>query len=165
MRAPINSVKHYVQFSNATLATGASITQVLVNAVVAPATASTASVKEGSIIKAVFIEKWLVGDSGVDGTPSQFVLTVEKKRDAEPDMTAAQSNTLAAYPNKKNILYTTMGIITNSKNGGPTAPVLRSWIKIPKGKQRFGLGDELVVNIAAIVTIRHCGFSTYKEYT
>ncbi len=165
MRSPINSVKHYVQFPNATLASGASITQPQITAVVAPAQIDTSSVKEGSIVKAIFIEKWLVGDSGVDGTPSQFVLTVEKKRVAETDMTAAQSNTLAAYPNKKNILYTTMGIVTNSKNGGPTAPVIRNWVKIPKGKQRFGLGDELVVNIAAIVTVRHCGFSTYKEYT
>jgi len=161
MLAPINTVKHYVQHSSALLASSAIISLVEVTAAAAPATATSATVREGAVVKAVYIEQWLLGDGAA--TVSQFTLTVEKKRIAEPDMTFSQSQNLGAYPNKKNILYTTQGIL-GSIDGAPTVPVIRQYIAIPKGKQRFGAGDELVVNIAAIVALRRCGMATFKEY-
>jgi len=162
MLAPINTVKHYVQHSSALLASSAVLTQILVTAIAAPATATSASVREGAVVKAVYIERWLIGDSAA--AVSQFTLTVEKKRINEAVMTFSESQNLGAYHNKKNILYTTQGIL-GSVDGAPTVPVIRNYIAIPKGKQRFGLGDQLVVNIAAIVVLRHCGIETYKEYT
>jgi len=44
---------------------------------------------------------------------------------------------------------------------------MRGWYKIPKTKQRFGLGDRLVLQIASQGTdaLDFCGFATYKEYT
>ncbi len=85
---PINSVKHYVQHTNLAQASGTIANQIAVDAVIAPAVANTFSVKEGSVIKAVFVERWLMADVGA-GVSSQFTLTIEKKRDLEPDMTAA----------------------------------------------------------------------------
>ncbi len=79
-------------------------------------------------------------------------------------MTLAQSQNLGAYPNKKNILYTTQGILADANDGGPTIPLIRGWIKIPKGKQRMGLDDRIVVNITAVGALRLCGISTFKEY-
>ncbi len=158
---PINSVKHYVQHTNLAQASGTIANQIAVDAVIAPAVANTFSVKEGSVIKAVFVERWLMADVGA-GVSSQFTLTIEKKRDPEPDMTAAQSANLQAYPNKKNILYTTQGILVGASQA---VPVFRQWIAIPKGKQRFGLDDQLMVNIAFVNSGRSCGMETYKEYT
>ncbi len=160
MLAPINTVKHYVHHSNAVTATGAITNQGVVLAVVAPATGSATQVREGAIVKAVYIERWLISDQA---TLAQFTLVIEKKRQAEPDMTFAQSQNLGAYPNKKNILYTSQGIL-GAIAGAPTVPVFRQFIMIPKGKQRFGAGDELMVNIGAVSAVRHCGIDTFKEY-
>ncbi len=98
------------------------------------------------------------------GGESQFTLTVEKKRTTETDMTNAQSANLQSYPNKKNILYTTQGIV-NSTHTGPAIPIIRQWIKIPKGKQRFGLGDQFMVNLnSGGGSLQTCGIFIYKEY-
>ncbi len=82
-------------------------------------------------------------------------------------MTTGQMAALHDYDNKKNILFTAQGLLT--PNDGGQVPVLRSWYKIPKGKQRFGLADELVLSIrnnnATAIDINLCGVIIYKEYT
>lgn len=81
-----------------------------------------------------------------------------------PAMTFTNSATLDSYSNKKNVLYTTQGL-TPDANGNPI-PFVRQWFKIPKGKQRFGLTDSLVLNISANVEdVTHCGLMIYKEQT
>ncbi len=162
MVAPINANKHYVQFSNANIASGALEALIAVDAVQAPATGNARDVEEGSIVKALYLEIWCYG-LGASGTDTQFFLDVEKIPSGATTMTFAQSSNLSAYPNKKNILYTTQGVIggidTNS------VALLRNWILIPKGKQRMGLGDRVVVNVTTVgAPMQRCGFSTYKEY-
>lgn len=163
MRAPINSIKHYVNRPNVQVLTGAERTDKIVLGVAAPATATTAEVIQGAVVKAVYLEFWIGGD-GSTGNESQFNFTVEKKRETETDITNAQMNNLMSYPNKKNILFTSQGIIPAMLDGGMTIPVIRNWVKIPKGKQRIGLDDEIVVNVSSVDAIRYCGFATYKEY-
>ncbi len=164
MLAPINTVKHYVHFTNAILASGGIDGLEIVNAVVAPATSNAEDVREGAIIKAVYIEMWLTNDGGT-GTDNQFNVALEKIPTSGIAMTYAQSVNLGAYPNKKNVLFTSQGVQGASVDGIDGIPVLRSWILIPKGKQRFGLGDRLVLNISSTgFSLRRCGMSTYKEY-
>ncbi len=163
MLAPIVSIKHYINRSNVQILSGAERTDQIAVGVVAPAVATTADVKQGSVIKSVYLEFWLGGDE--TAAESQFNFTIEKKRVEETDITNAQMNNLMSYPNKKNILYTTQGIVPAMLTGGMTIPVYRDWLKIPKGKQRFGLSDELVVNVSSVGAIRYCGFATYKEMT
>ncbi len=164
MQPPINSVKHYVPHANSSVLGGAVESVKVVNAVVAPAVANAESVKEGSVIKNVYLEYWIGGD-GSSGDESQFTFTVEKKRDQEADPTFAQMSNLGSYPNKKNILYTTQGIVPAMLDGGMTIPLVRGWQSVPKGKQRFGNSDEIIVTLAAVSPLRFCGFATYKEYT
>ncbi len=78
-------------------------------------------------------------------------------------MTAAQSAALHAYDNKKNVLYHTQGL-TNDADAD-AIPFIRQWFKIPKGKQRFGLDDTLLLAVHS-QALDHviCGFMTYKEY-
>jgi len=159
MVAPINSIKHYVPRASAVVLTGAIANDVLVHAIVAPATTFTSSVIQGAVIKAIYIERWFSSNEAI-GSETQFVFTVEKKREDETAMTNAQALNLGSYPNKKNILYTTQGIVTP----GQSVPIIRQYILIPKGKQRFGLDDQLVVNTAAVGELQTCGISTYKEY-
>ncbi len=163
MLAPINSIKHYVHQSNQPIASGAIINIEVADAVIAPATAAASEVHEGSVLKAIYIELWIGGD-GSSGLESTFTAIVEKKRDLEPDATFANLTNLGAYPNKKNILYTTQGIVPAMLDGGMTIPIIRGWFKIPKGKQRFGLDDQFMVSVSSVDNMRICGFFTYKEY-
>ncbi len=164
MLAPINSVKHYVQLSNTAIASGAKQSQDVVHAVVAPATGTTADVKEGSIVKAIFFERWVLGDD-VTGNSGQFTLAIEKLPGGGTPMTVTNLLNLGAYNNKKNILYTTQALIGSSIDGSPGIPMIRGWIKIPKGKQRMGKDDKIILHVNAVGKLRVCGFSTYKEYT
>ncbi len=163
MLAPINSIKHYVQHTDAVVASGAIVNDRIIDAVVAPANTKVDDVIEGAVIKAVYIERWILGE-GAAAVPSQFTLTVEKLQGGQGFMTFTESQNLASYDNKKNILYTTQGIVGEASVGASTVPILRTWILIPKGKQRFGLGDELVCNIGFVTSGRRCGVETYKEY-
>ncbi len=164
MLAPINTIKHYVGFTKTGIASGAKGSVSLVGSVVAPATASAFEVNEGSVIKAIFIELWLKG-LGASDADTAFTVALEKiPGGASGSMSFADMANLGAYDNKKNVLFTSQGVL-GGVGGGQAVPIMRGWYKIPKGKQRFGLNDFLVLNIAAIgQTIDRCGISTYKEY-
>ncbi len=160
--APIVTRKHYVHRTNASIASGALVANLVTDAVVAPATTLASDVAEGSVVKAVHLEIWL-RSGGVAGSTTQFIVIVEKLPTGNPIMTAAQSLNLGAYPNKKNILYTTQGVIGGTDNN--SIAVLRDWILIPKGKQRQGLGDRIVVNVSTVgQAMNNCGLFTYKEF-
>ncbi len=160
MRSPINSSKHYVQVSLATVLSGAIRNEVIAQSIPVSTVNSPTEVREGAIVKAVFVEMWIrTGDTA----PGSVLVNLYKKSGGEPNMTAAQSAALQDYPNKKNILYHTQGL-SNDQDADAIA-FIRQWFKIPKGKQRFGLGDELILSIHAQALDQIiCGFMTYKEY-
>ncbi len=161
MRPPINSVKHYIQHTVTQVTTATVTTLRDVHAVPIQSVDTPSEVAEGSVVKAVYIELWLAGTFNI----GSFVLIVEKSPAGNPDPSFTEMTTLNSYENKKNILYTTQGLIPED-NQNPI-PVLRQWIKIPKGKQRFGNQDKLKINIAAIGAedVQFCGFTLYKAYT
>ncbi len=163
MQPPINSIKHYVHRTNVAVGTGVLQSNIIAESVVAPATANAFSVKEGAVIKAIFVEIWLI-HTGAATVVSQVAIIVEKRPGNSVGMTAAQALNLGAYPNKKNILFVSQGLLTSREVGGPI-PLLRSWVMIPKGKQRMGLDDQLILHIAPIgATANVCGIFTYKEF-
>ncbi len=163
MLAPINSVKHYIHVENATVASGARRGVVLIDATAAPATSAVEDVKEGAIIKAVFIESWVKSNASA-GTDTKFQFQIEKVPAGQVGVSFTQMNNLQTYDNKKNTLFFSQGVIGDLTT--QAIPVVRQWFKIPKGKQRFGLGDRLIINVAATAAeINNCGFATYKEYT
>ncbi len=161
MRAPITSVKHYVQQGIDTQLAGGRSTDNIIRARAVQDIADAEDVVEGSVIKAVFCELWLLAGGQ---QPGSFTLTIEKLPAGATSSTFAEMAQLHTYANKKNILYTTQGLIGDA-NANPT-PVIRSWIKIPRGKQRFGLDDKLLISVSAnIEDMDRCGFYTYKAYT
>ncbi len=163
MLAPINTEKHFQPIVGTTVAAGAILNTVLIDAVAAPSAAF--EIDQGSVIKAIYCELWLNG-SGLTDTHSIFNVTVEKLSADVTSMTATQSANLGTYPNKKNILYTTQGILAAGVDGAQSVPILRQWIAIPKGKQRFGLTDRLNINTSNISSndLIICGIFIYKEY-
>ncbi len=162
MKAPIVSRKHYTQNTEFSIASAAVTVQSIVTGVAVQDVNSASEVTEGSMVKAIYIERWLQGKHA--SAASSYVLLVEKSDDSGvPSFT--NMTTLDAYFNKKNVLFVSQAILAPSI-GNPT-PVLRQWVKIPKGKQRIGLGDNIRVAIAAIGSndLLGCGFSVYKSYS
>ncbi len=160
MKQPIQSVKHILQHQAVTTAQGAVSFLQTVEAV-KDYTGVANECPVGAVVKAVYVEVWILSDTTAFGNVN---ITVEKKNNAATNMTAAQSTTLDAYPNKAQILYTTQGL-TSPNTANPT-PFIRQWIAIPKGKQRMALGDTIGVNISAIVlALEACGMQIFKHYT
>ncbi len=162
MRAVIHRTKHPIQWTLQTITPLATLaSETIVTAVQSTLANLANEVEEGAIVKAVFVELWVTSD---DTSGSSFVATLEKLPGSGGSMSYAESIDLFSYTNKKNILYTTMGLV--GPNDEVPIPLIRQWFKIPKGKQRFGLGDKLVLNISAITNgLNYCGHALYKEDT
>ncbi len=162
MKPVIHSTKHYVQFTRSTVAATSLNNQELVEAKESTTASTLNEVEEGAIVKAIFVELWLENSANA----GSFVVTLFKNPGGVGTMTYANSISLGSYTNKKNVLYVTQGLTSNDGVGNPI-PLLRQWFKIPKGKQRFGLGDELTLTISntGTDTVSYCGFATYKELT
>ncbi len=165
MLAPINTVKHYVTRTNTDTASAAVANTIWINAVVAPATGTTADVKEGSIVKAIHIEMWIQG-SGTTGLDTQFNFAIYKAPAGIAAFTAAEMVNLGGTANKKNIFFVSQGVIGAGIDGNQSIPIFNAWLLIPKGKQRFGLGDRLFSTFTPTGTsCQNCGIATYKEFT
>ncbi len=165
MLAPINTIKHFVQQPNTALATATIRNQILVEAVaVGNAFANTFDVIEGAVIKAIHMDFWILNE-GASGTTTQWNAILEKVVAGGTGATLTNILNLQAYDNKKNVLHTFQGNVQAAVDGGGSTPYIQGWFKIPKGKQRFGAGDSLVLSLlsngqAAAI----CGVAIYKEY-
>ncbi len=164
MRSPIHSKKHIVQISQSTVGQALAVTTDLVVAAEAPSTTPD-GVSEGALVKACYVEYWVSQDSA--SVVGSYTIALYKNPGGVNTIGAATMAALHDYGNKKNILFTAQGLLT--PNDGGQVPVLRGWYKIPKGKQRFGLKDELNLTIrnnnATAIDINFCGLAIYKEYT
>ncbi len=162
VRPMVHSTKHYVQVTFSTALTVARNSETLITSVQSTVANLGNEVAEGASIKAVYIEMWVAG-STID---QFFTAIVAKLPSGLTTPSFAEMTDLFTWENKKNIFYTTQGL-ASSDNVGPPVAILRGWIKIPKSKQRFGLGDKLVFVVASRgdADINYCGFATYKEYT
>ncbi len=160
MKPIVHSVKHPVQFPISEISTGTSENLLICTAVESTAANLSTEVPEGAIIKAVFVEMWLQNTANL----GHEVLILEKTTLNNGGATFANLANLFAYVNKKNILFTHQGLSANDGVGNPI-PVVRQWFKIPKGKQRFGLGDRLFLSISNPSSngLNRCGVAIYKE--
>lgn len=157
MKSIIKSNKHYVHTSTSSVTSGSLATVTIANAVATPSAAT--QVEEGSVIKAVFVELWVNTATANLAT----AVSVMKLSAGSSAPTYAESIALDAYNGKKDILENHQGLVPSD---GSTIPVFRHWIRIPKGKQRFGLNDKFILNISGIGgTVNYCGFYSYKEYS
>ncbi len=162
MKAIINSVKHIVQQSLDLIQEQTRNNILIATALDAQATAPT-HVAVGAVLKAVWFEIWLMGESS---QPCTATWIIEKIPNGGVVATQSEMQNLHDYTNKRNILKMGQGLIGDS-NTNPI-PVIREWVKIPKGKQRFALGDSLQFVVSAVGEadngLELCGFALYKEY-
>ncbi len=158
MRAIINSIKHYFHTPVIALASGA-VTIIKLSSSIAEgaARANATDVYEGSKITAMFLEYWISGVT-LNKTATWCIIKLSGGAIAP---TFAEMANLGSYANKKNILNAGQGI---PPTNGNVMNIYKGWIKIPKGKQRQGLKDEIVLVLAAVGTVTNiCGLLTFKE--
>jgi len=164
LRPIVHSKKHIFQMSQFTIAQAAVDTQIIVSAAEAPSTTPN-GVIEGANVKAVYIEYWLGNASAT--VIGSYTTVLQKNPGGNSPLGAANVAALHDWDNKKNILFTSQAL-TPPTDGG-LINVLKQWIKIPKGKQRFGLGDRLDLvtrnNNSTAVDVNGCGLAIFKEYT
>ncbi len=162
MKAIINSQKHIVQRSLDLIQEQSANSFVIASAVEAQSTAANL-VAVGCVIKALFVELWILGESA---QPCTVTWILEKIPASAGVVTQTEMQDLHDYPNKRNIFKMGQGIIGDS-NSNPI-PVIREWIKIPKGKQRMALGDSYQFTVSCIGEADNgceiCGFVIFKEY-
>jgi len=157
----VHSTKHYVQMPIDQIALATREVNVIVDAVPVGAKSASTQVEEGSSIKAIFFEMWLQNQ----GNLGEFIMTISKDLNDGGGPTFVEHATLFTWDNKKNILFTTQGLTSNDAISGPVN-IIRQWIKIPKSKQRFGLGDRINLNISNVSSsdLNRCGLAIFKEY-
>ncbi len=161
MRAPIHSEKHIIQHSLFAVAGGALTALTIVEGVKVLSKNLNFEVAEGATVKAVYLEYWLTSDDAAQGS---MTFNLEKTTKQSVGMTYAQSiDVMNDYFNRKNIFFMSEGLLPPNVQSG--LPIVRGWFKIPKGKQRFGFGDILRVNISGISNgVLACGLAIYKAY-
>ncbi len=161
VRPMVHSVKHYVQQSIGTVTAGAIEDTNIAVSVEGTVANQVQEVAEGSTIKAIYVELWL---RSAATSASSFTFIICKRPSNTGTPTVAEIAALGTWDNKKNVLYTSQGLLNDVDS--TALSVHRGWIKIPKGKQRMGLGDILSWHLEAVgQSVNFCGFSTYKEYT
>ncbi len=158
VRPTINSEKHVVQLGFNNVAIDAVRSSLLISANESPTGAN--QVRVGAVVKAVYVEMWQQGEGMATGTS---ITILEKISSGQIPPSVAQMLDLHSYPNKKNVLFSHQGLSSDQNTNA--VPVMRGWYKIPKGKQRFGLGDSFrIEQLAQVDGFNICGLVIYKEY-
>ncbi len=160
MRPIVNSDKRIVQVTLNTVAVGTVGSVALVNVQLDPVATSPSQVDVGTVVKAIYAEVWVLSDGQ---QPSTVTTIIEKVPAGQDSADATQMGNLTSYTNKKNILEMHQGLVGDA-NANPI-PFYRGWIKIPKGKQRWGIGDRLVFTLKSITEgTEFCGVFIFKAY-
>jgi len=161
VRAMVHSTKHYVQPGLRTIVAGAVESHVIAEGTPVGVTGDNDEVGEGNSVKAIYVESWIRAGGA---SPGAYIMTVYKNPGTGQTFTAAQMAALFDAENKKNIIYTSQALFNDTD--ADAIPIIKGWLKIPKSKQRMGLGDRWIMSTEAIgVDATICGFETYKEYT
>ncbi len=162
VRPMVHSVKHYVQQSISPILAGAKLDFVIISSVAVVDKNIPNEVTEGSSIKAVYCEFWVRSS---EASPGSIISVLYKNPGGGTVFTTVQLAQLQDAENKKNILFSQQGLVNDSNSNA--IATYRGWVKIPKSKQRFGLGDRLIWTVFAqgAIDILQCGLTTYKEYT
>ncbi len=160
MRPRVKVKKHFFQKTLTAVTTASTDVSTFLQSVETTIANAAFEVAEGAIVSAFYAEIWVIA-----GTDNQFFTAViAKLPGGVGNVLQADLVDLFSYDNKKNILYTTQGLAPNDGVGQPI-PLFKEWFKIPKSKQRFGLGDRLQFALSSRGdgTITLCGFFMYKE--
>ncbi len=162
VRPMVHSTKHYVQTSIATVVAGAKLDIILAQAVSVANKNLVQEVEEGAKIKAIYLEYWIRSS---EVSPGSGICAFYKDPGGGLVFTTTELAAMGNAENKKNVFFFQQGLFNDQD--ADAISVVRQWFKVPKSKQRMGLGDRLIFSVFAqgAIDLVICGMTTYKEYT
>ncbi len=162
MLSPINSIKNSVSALTG-LVDGANTVQNIAIATDTATTASSTSVDNGSIIKAIWIEFWINATATAAAGVTNAVELYLSKNPGN-NLTMPTPGTQGSSNEKKFIIKSWKGLVGTRVEGYP-AYSWKGWVKIPKVYQRMGTDDHwqlnvLMTGVAGLI----CELFVYKWY-
>ncbi len=158
----VHRLKHIVD-NNSTVSAGVTLPTVLILGRDAPVIAATREVETGSKVHGIFLNVQIQGNQiSSGGIPNIYMAVYKSKGGNIPtiDPTATGSN-----PDKSNIIHQEMGMFQSDSVDGNPKTLFKGVIVIPKGLQRFGLDDELVMTLrSTAINYKNCSQCIYKEF-
>ena len=155
---PVHTKKHYVTLSGS--ANANAISQLTIAA--GDSTNNRSGVERGAHVKNIYLEFWVSSHDTSVSAADFFAVMVAKYEAGDAGPTATNLVDPGGWHNRKNILFYSRGLHSSVQT---PVPVLRNWIKIPRGKSRLGEDDVLALHVTSNKSYAYCGFTTYKEYS
>lgn len=153
---PVNSVKNIVDSVNIGVAAGTTTTVVIANAVNDYAGA-TADVPIGSKVSSVYLF-FQIQPQAAQGQVDAYIAKFPSGISPLPAPGATGGS-----PLRKFVLHEEKGIPGTFNNGSPPL-TFRGVVKIPRGRQRFGEDDDLVIKVSCSTAYDFCMKAIYKFY-
>ncbi len=156
---PINRIKHVVDSQNATAAG----TQASFNLIVSadnPGLANTAQVATGSKVSAIYLRVEVVATTSA-ALPNCYMIVF---KNPGGNLSTPAANTVGSNDNKRYVIHQEM-LMLQRQDGSNPRTLFNGVIRIPRGYQRAGPNDVLLVALLAPgVAIEFCIQGHYKEF-
>ncbi len=160
---PINRIKHVVD-AQGTIAAGAVNSIAIADATDTPSLAATASVETGSKVNGIYLRVEIASNEAISlgAIPNVYMYVAKNPGN---NVTLPTANAVGSNDNKRFVLHQEMSMIENKGQGSNARTLFNGVIVIPKGMQRFGPDDALILNILcpALDTVQ-CVQCHYKEF-
>ncbi len=156
---PINTLKHIVDRQGGLVAT-TQVEEILVSAVDNPTfVTNPQEISNTSNVTHVFLNVQVAAT----GTAALANVYMFVAKNPAGDLVFPDANAVGKSDLRKHVLHQEM-IMTEKNTTAIPRTLFKGVIKIPRGKQRFGLGDKLIVALLAPgVNFDYCVQCIYKE--
>ncbi len=168
---PIDSVKHIVETSGILASGTSAATANLVDGVDAYSLADTNGVPTGSKINSIYFSCFFITEGGELAAEVPLVDWYIIKSPGGTYGTTFDATNLptpgatGSHANKRHILHTEKGLAGGGDASLSGVPMIfKGVIRIPRGRQRWGEGDELLWCTRANFATKFCVQAIYKHY-
>ncbi len=140
---PVNSIKHVVDTPSSAVLAVTTVVPVA-QAVDSPVLTNVVQIKAGSVINSIFLRVEVLATNVFGGIPRLY-FAVQKNPGG--NLGNVQPNSVGDSDIKKFIIHQEMVMVSNLADSGFPRTVFVGVIKLPQRYRRFGVRDELTVNL------------------
>ncbi len=168
---PIQSTKHIVELSGILPATTNTVALTLVRGEDNPVLANTNEVQPGHKVSSIFLSIFYIAEGGevanevplvdwyiIHNPGNVFTTVFDAGNNPTPGSTGV-------HLNKRHIFHTEKGLAGGGDASTAGVPMIfKGVIKIPRGRQRVGQNDRIMINHRANFATKFCIQAIYKDY-
>ncbi len=157
----IHRIKHIVDKS-ATITATAVLPEVLINTKDAPVLANTTEVETGAKVHGIFINVQIQANQSINAIPNIYMAIYKSPGGNIPAIDPAQTGSNA---DKKQIIHQEMNFVETTSNTANPRTLFKGVVVIPRGMQRFGADDELIMSLKSnAINFSYCVQCIFKEF-